>query len=508
MPTAPSDAGTDVSTTSADDADAGEAAGCTGVCEVVNGSVDCRSGSCELTCDPGFDDCDGRLESGCETTVTQNPLHCGGCDVLCTPGAEVCNVSQCEPSQCEFGRGDCDGDIDTGCETNLMSNHEHCGFCGRGCEVENAVAQCVDGSCRIDTCNPGFGDCDGNGDTGCEAAFATDTANCGRCGHACTNAHGTTRCEGGACVPTCSPGWDDCDGDPDNGCETDLNSADNCGSCGRTCSDAAGGGTPFCDSGTCVAACSDLSGIYALKLTVATSWPLSTHVAPGSGTFQYWATMNLTQQGTALDGTVSLCGGTIPDFWMVVRTERYGTSFADSVFDAPLPAVNVSGTLGGSVPGAALTTSRSALLAGIALPDPVESSWPSLASANTPDHDLDGRPGVTVNYRSGVGYTLPPVDSLGTMRATDGYLATRIVFSLDGSLTSCSSAAGSASVPDIDVHMVGCRLIGGLPCLSYQTEHIDEETPDYQVQSASYSMVRLGTPGQTFSCAQVRAALP
>jgi hypothetical protein len=332
---------------------------------------------------------------------------------------------------------------------------------------------------------------------------------CGGCGRACTNAHGTTRCEDGACVPSCSPGWEDCDGAPDNGCETDLNSADHCGSCGHSCSDESGGVDASCEAGKCVGPCGDLSGTYALKLTVETSWPLSAFVAPGSGTFEYWALLNLTQQpGAALEGTVSVCGITVPDFLMIARTERYGTYFGPRVFDAPLPTVNVRATLGGLGPGTWLTTARSALLLGIALPDPFDSPWPSLTDANAPDHDLDGHPGVTVNYRSGLGYTLPPVNALGIGRAIEGYLGTRILFSLNGSLTSCNTSSGSASVEDIETRMVGCRLLGDLPCAARHTEHIDRYTPDYRVQAATYNMVRIGGLGHGFTCAQVRAAVP
>jgi hypothetical protein len=53
------------------------------------------------------------------------------------------------------------------------------------------------------------------------------------------------RCEDGNCV--CTGGFDDCDGSPENGCETDLaSSEDHCGACGHGC---LGGG---CSGGRCL----------------------------------------------------------------------------------------------------------------------------------------------------------------------------------------------------------------------------------------------------------------
>src|SRR5262249_36238602 len=61
------------------------------------------------------------------------------------------------------------------------------------------------------------------------------------------------RCDPGKCrVSSCAEGYDDCDGDPANGCETDLAKPTSCGSCTRNCpSDA-----KLCDHGHCATACS------------------------------------------------------------------------------------------------------------------------------------------------------------------------------------------------------------------------------------------------------------
>ncbi len=54
-------------------------------------------------------------------------------------------------------------------------------------------------------------------------------------------AHSTKTCTSRACAYTCDVGWDDCDGDPSNGCEASLFSRSNCTSCGANC-----GATQYC----------------------------------------------------------------------------------------------------------------------------------------------------------------------------------------------------------------------------------------------------------------------
>jgi hypothetical protein len=46
----------------------------------------------------------------------------------------------------------------------------------------------------------------------------------------------------------CASGWDDCDDNPDNGCETSLNEDETCGSCTNDCSVTT---DPVCSGGAC-----------------------------------------------------------------------------------------------------------------------------------------------------------------------------------------------------------------------------------------------------------------
>jgi hypothetical protein len=98
---------------------------------------------------------------------------------------------------CPTGRGDCDGNPANGCETDFALDPSHCGYCGHVCPARaNAFPACTRGECAIG-CNGGFDDCDGNEDNGCERPVSNDPANCGACAH---------DCQGGACqLGFCDP---------------------------------------------------------------------------------------------------------------------------------------------------------------------------------------------------------------------------------------------------------------------------------------------------------------
>jgi hypothetical protein len=86
-------------------------------------------------------------------------------------------------------------------------------------------------------CPSGFGECDGDPSDACEQDL-NSVETCGDCETACTNEHGGIDCEDLTCVVTaCEAGYDDCNGDPNDGCETNLvNNDEHCGACGRDCS--------------------------------------------------------------------------------------------------------------------------------------------------------------------------------------------------------------------------------------------------------------------------------
>lgn len=208
---------------------------------VDNGVVDAAR------CPEGQEPCDGRCVS-----LSSDPNHCGACGRACAVanGTAACEAGACRVASCAMGHGDCDAVAANGCETDTASNSLHCGACGRACMVPGASATCERGTCRQTVCSAGLGDCDGDMANGCETNLGSSTRHCGACGNACALAHATPRCGGGTCgLDACEPGWGNCDVDARNGCETDLaTSATQCGMCGRACASG-----QVCLRGTCYA---------------------------------------------------------------------------------------------------------------------------------------------------------------------------------------------------------------------------------------------------------------
>ncbi len=200
-------------------------------------------------CPSGYGDCDDDPSNGCETAL-DTELNCGACDKACLTD-QLCINALCQLS-CGAGTGDCDEDPATGCETDTTSALDHCGACGEPCGADNGTPDCVDSACTID-CDFGWDDCDDDRANGCEVATATDAAHCGSCGNTCPGAaHATATCVAGGCGLQCEAGWDDCDGNPSNGCEVNLTSdEDHCGVCSKACV-----GQQACVNSICQLSCS------------------------------------------------------------------------------------------------------------------------------------------------------------------------------------------------------------------------------------------------------------
>lgn len=97
---------------------------------------------------------------------------------------------------CIAGTGDCDMDPSNGCETDLVSDPNHCGSCDTICPGGGGVpAICIGGLCGLE-CAAGLGNCDGDVQNGCESNLQNDPKNCGSCGLDC----GNTSCVSGACA--------------------------------------------------------------------------------------------------------------------------------------------------------------------------------------------------------------------------------------------------------------------------------------------------------------------
>jgi hypothetical protein len=198
----------------------------------------CISGTCTPACDGAHENCDAQGPNGCEINISNNVSHCGGCNSPCATGRPCIN-SMCG---CSGGLTLCDDAC-----VNTATDPMHCGGCDDTCQTNaNTTANgCMNSVC-MPTCANLRGDCDDDPWDGCETSYVSNNAHCGACNQACqtgSSAHvsANTCSTGGVCQPTCAAGWDNCDGKPWDGCETDTTTLTNCGQCGRDCAESACG---------------------------------------------------------------------------------------------------------------------------------------------------------------------------------------------------------------------------------------------------------------------------
>jgi len=224
-----------------------DCAGCATACAKTS----CVGGICtDADCTAPMADCDGD-GSSCETDVGSDSANCGACGAPCAFAASVdsphasldgCVDGSCSIS-CEVGWGDCDGDYANGCESALNTRLD-CGACGEVCAVPGAVPSCATGTCQIASCIANYADCDGDGQS-CEA-YLRSLEHCGGCGRSCKLPNAVTGCESGSCeLLACEGSFVDCNGEPEDGCELDVAAPDQC-DCGVPNTDSDGDGTADC----------------------------------------------------------------------------------------------------------------------------------------------------------------------------------------------------------------------------------------------------------------------
>lgn len=186
--------------------------------------------------------CGGRCVS-----LSSDDNNCSVCGQACDPtaGGQAskpnmyygCGQSVCGKLKCSSGFDNCNGDLEDGCETSTQTA-ENCGSCGVACEPGQVCGQLgVQGVACL--CPSGTTLC------GSECVdLLIDPRNCGGCGINCVGAtgnaqgsgHGIGTCLAGACIFECAHGWAECNGDPTDNCETKVASdPTNCGGCGIHC---------------------------------------------------------------------------------------------------------------------------------------------------------------------------------------------------------------------------------------------------------------------------------
>lgn len=128
----------------------------------------------------------------------------------------TCYTPQPPPPQCDAGAKRCLSSTVETCKSGEWQAETTCPYV------------CMDGGCT-GVCKPFSARCRGETIQICSSTgeYLDSTT--------CSNPHGQTACDAGACYPTCSPGFGDCNRNTADGCETDLSSRDNCGGCDHVC---------------------------------------------------------------------------------------------------------------------------------------------------------------------------------------------------------------------------------------------------------------------------------
>ena len=258
-------------------------------CSVVNSPEDplpaeSDNVGTEEGCPEGFSACDGRC------VLTDNdPANCGTCGNACADG-EVCGQGLCLLG-CTEGQMDCNGSC-----VDLQSDLMNCGTCDNVCPTDGATTTCTAGFCVFE-CNDGFADCDTDPSNACEVNMNIDATNCGECAKNCIAlGNADPACTDGVCVlGACKAGFDNCDGVAANGCELPTGfSATNCGGCNVPCN-----APDSCFNGSCQGATS-----YSRTFT--------NGAAPPAAHCTAWDTFRGTLTEVAYAG-VTLQGNNAPD---------------------------------------------------------------------------------------------------------------------------------------------------------------------------------------------------
>lgn len=181
------------------------------------------------------------------------------------------------------------------------------------------------------------------------------------------------------------------------------------------------GGVPACQTNDDLktgSLCADAAqGWFAIKNDLDVWWQGIPTRDPGRGNILIYllAKMeNVCSDGSAAEITIKACGTRLPPFTSDVACDAFQIQFPDSIWDSPtMPRFHTYGSTTGFNPGDILQVSRTTGLVGIDLMNGTEDgAWPTSMMTGSfrcengtgercfPDHDNDGKPGISIVIRS------------------------------------------------------------------------------------------------------------
>jgi hypothetical protein len=337
--------------------------------------------------------------------------------------------------------------------------------------------------------------------------------------------------------------------------------------------------------GSCMASA---PGLYAIKTEMDVWWKDENNGNPADGTgylidpgrgkltiFFHTQIKDICEDGSDGVGLLRPCGTRLPAFISDVATSAIQIEFPDALWEAmDIPTYKTGGSTSGFNPGDILTVTATSGLLGLTLAgDPASAVFPTWEQTVTfacdggmgemcfPDHDNDGKPGVTTvmrtegtfdgaPYNSSTGEPFPfqpapvssnPLDLLNGTGAKTVYVGLRTRLGGAGAIAAdCMSGVGEATAEEsaIQSRATACVLNSGEACSDAQIEFVDKNVPNFHILQKGQtpppapmwgthnrpeaaaaldalrmpsvgplsSMVRLGDLDATATCADVRNA--
>jgi hypothetical protein len=278
----------------------------------------------------------------------------------------------------------------------------------------------------------------------------------------------------------------------------------------------------------------------AVKMSLDATWPAQLAVSSGSDKLYIWLLSSYDiDSSNNITGTSITCKNQTPPVTLnsigkgAVGAPSSGTAQVQIVIPPTTwDAINakgngvahVSGQIGGWNIGSSLyiapSTTTDGLSSTSSFANPA-TAWPqpdpngnALATSDLADDDGDGKPGITAVPRSDSGFYVPFTAAQGGVPTDKLYIATRTEVALYGTSDTCATGHGTATVPELNNHVVGCEGIdpdgGKHDCAPAEYGFIDFSTTVYTITGGTFQTQQLtaGADGGAPTCADVLTALP